>query len=228
MKRIFIASTQPEDWKHLLADPEKHWRTGFSAKSLAHCWEDTDNFPQEIARLFAESNIPAFQNIEVLLILPEYKVPLPGGRSSPSQNDIFVLAKAQGQLISITVEGKVSEPFDLTLEKWSAKASKGKIRRLAFLKEQLGLSKDLPLHIRYQLLHRTASAVIEAQRFNAKSAVMLVHSFSQSEEWLEDYQSFLNLFEVTAEPNQLVFVKRTQGIDLYCGWARGNAKYLKT
>jgi len=227
MKRIFIASTQPEDWKRLLADPEKHWRTGFSAKSLAHCWEDTDNFPQEITRLFAESNIPTFQNIEVLLILPEYKVPLPGGRR-PSQNDIFVLAKAQGQLISITVEGKVSEPFDRTLEEWSANASKGKIRRLAFLKEQLGLSQDLPLHIRYQLLHRTASAIIEAQRFNAKSAVMLVHSFSQSEEWFEDYQAFLKLFEVTAEPNQLVFVKRTQGIDLYCGWARGNAKYLKT
>lgn len=227
MKRIFIASTQPRDWKRLLADPEKHWRTGFSAKSLAHCWEDADGFPQEIARLFAESNIPALQGIEVLLILPEYKVSLPGGRR-PSQNDIFVLAKAQGQLISIAVEGKVSESFGPTLEKWDAKASKGKIHRLAFLKEQLGLSQDFPLHIRYQLLHRTASAIIEAQRFNAKSAVMLVHSFSQSEEWLEDYQAFLNLFEVRAEPNQLVFVKRTQGIDLYCGWAKGNAKYLKT
>ena len=227
MKRIFIATTQPKDWKRLLAHPEKHWRTGFSAKSLAHCWEDTDNFPQEIARLFAESNIPAFQNIEVLLILPEYKVPLPGGHSSPSQNDIFVLAKAEGQLVSITVEGKVSEPFGPTLEEWNVRASKGKIRRLAFLKGRLGLSQYFPLHIRYQLLHRTASAIIEAQKFNAKSAVMLVHSFSQSEEWFEDYQAFLKLFEVAAEPNQLVFVKRTQGIDLYCGWARGNVKYLK-
>ncbi|MCP4538321.1 MAG: hypothetical protein GY832_14385 [Chloroflexi bacterium] len=226
MKRIFIASTQPTDWKRLLADPEKQWRTGFSAKSLAHCWEDTDNFPQEIARLFVESNILAFQGIKVLLILPEYKVPLAGGRR-PSHNDIFVLAKAQEQLISITVEGKVSESFGPTLKQWNAKASKGKMRRLAFLKEQLGLSQDLSLHIRYQLLHRTASAVIEAQKFNAKSAVMLVHSFSQNEEGFEDYQAFLNLFDVTAEPNQLVSAKHTQGIDLYCGWARGNAKYLK-
>jgi len=226
MKRIFIASTQPEDWKRLLADPEKHWHTGFSAKSLAHCWEDANGFPQEIAGLFAESNNLAFQGIEVLLILPEYKVPLPGGRRA-SQNDIFALAKAQGQLVSITVEGKVSEPFGPTLEEWGAKASRGKTRRLTFLQEQLGLVRDLPLHIRYQLLHRTVSAIIEAQRFNAKSAVMLVHSFSQSEEGFEDYQTFLHLFEVTAEPNQLIFVKRTQGVDLYCGWARGNAKYLE-
>lgn len=226
MKRIFTASTQPEDWKRLLADPEKHWRTGFSAKALAHCWEDAGGLPEEIARLFAESNITAFQGIEVLLILPEYQVPLPGGRR-PSQNDIFVLAKAQGRLISITVEGKVSEPFGPTLEEWKTEASKGKTRRLAFLREQLGLSQGLPLHIRYQLLHRAASAMVEAQRFNAKSAVMLVHSFSHNEEWFEDYQAFLNLLGVAAEPNQLVFVKHMQDIDLYCGWVRGDVKYLE-
>jgi len=26
----------PEDWKPLLAEPEKHWRTGYSAKTLAY------------------------------------------------------------------------------------------------------------------------------------------------------------------------------------------------
>jgi len=177
MKRIFVSSTSPDAWKCLLADPEKQWRTGFSARSLAYCWESVDGFPQEIERLFTETNIPAFRGIEPLVILPEYQVPLPGG-SRPSQNDIFVLAKAQGQLISIAVEGKVSESFGPTLAEWNPANSNGKMRRLEYLKEQLDLSQALPPLIRYQLLHRAASAVIEAHRFTAKYAVMLVHSFS--------------------------------------------------
>jgi hypothetical protein len=31
MRRIFIATTGPEDWKGGLADPEKHWKKGYSA-----------------------------------------------------------------------------------------------------------------------------------------------------------------------------------------------------
>ncbi|MFA7012304.1 MAG: hypothetical protein WC202_05045, partial [Desulfobacterales bacterium] len=47
--------------------------------------------------------------------LPEHKVPLPGGSRS-SQNDIWVLARSKGQLISIAVEGKVSETFGPTVQ----------------------------------------------------------------------------------------------------------------
>jgi len=44
-----------------------------------------------------------FQGIEILAAFPEYKVPLLGGRRA-SQNDIFILAKGAGQLVSIMVE----------------------------------------------------------------------------------------------------------------------------
>jgi hypothetical protein len=33
--RVYIPATKPEDWQNLLADPEKQWRDGYSAKSLA-------------------------------------------------------------------------------------------------------------------------------------------------------------------------------------------------
>ncbi|NIO21585.1 MAG: hypothetical protein GTN76_12790 [Candidatus Aenigmarchaeota archaeon] len=226
MGRIYVPTTSPEDWRKLLADPEKHWRTGFSAKALAYCWEEAEGFPPEIVRLFSKSEIPSFKDIELLLAIAEYQVPLPGG-TRPSQNDIFVLAKAQGQWIVIMVEGKVSESFGPTVGEWKATESKGRTQRLKFIKEQLGFTQEFPLDIRYQLLHRTASAVIEARRFNARSAAMLVHSFSQDDQGFEDYQGFLGLFGVQAAPNQLVFVKDTQGISLYCGWARGNPKYLE-
>jgi hypothetical protein len=66
MKRILVPTTGVEDWRRLLADPEKHWRTGSSAKCLAHCWEDADGFPAEIKRLFSESGIASFREVNPL------------------------------------------------------------------------------------------------------------------------------------------------------------------
>jgi hypothetical protein len=225
MNRIYIPTADPHDWRRLLAAPEKHWRTGYSAKALSHCWEAADGFPPEIARLFSKSGIPELQGIEPLIIMPEHQVPLPGG-ARPSQNDLFVLAKAQGHLVSMTVEGKVSEPFGQSIEEWLKHASSGKLERLPFLKDRLGLTQDLPSHIRYQLLHRTASAVIEAVRFTAKIAVMIVHSFSQEDTWFEDYKRFVMLYGPRPVPNQLVFLTETQGVRLYSGWVRGEARWL--
>ena len=227
METIYVPSKGVDDWCSFLADSKKQWRTGFSAKTLAYCWEEANGFPQEVAQVFKDSNLEVFKDITLLMAIPEHKVPLPPMAIAPSQNDIFVLAKAQNKLISITIEGKVSEPFGEALNKWNINPSSGKIERFNFLKEQLGLLGELPQNIRYQLLHRTVSAILEAKRFTSKTAVMLIHSFSQEMEWFEDYQIFLQLFNVTAVPNNLQFVKQTQGIDLYCGWVKGNTKYLK-
>jgi len=54
MSRIFIPSNGPGDWRGLLADPEKHWARQYSARTLAHCWEDADGFPQEISRILKQ------------------------------------------------------------------------------------------------------------------------------------------------------------------------------
>jgi hypothetical protein len=229
MKRIFVPSSGPKDWKGLLAS-EKQWRSGFSAKTLAHCWESLDGFPPEIARLFAKSKESVLQQPEILVAIPEYKVMLPGG-ARPSQNDLFILARSERGLVVIMIEGKVSETFGPTLREWRANESKGKNLRLGFLKEQLGLpEQDIPEEIRYQLMHRTVSAVLEAKRFFARDAVMIVHSFSKDnhkdKQSFEDYRNFLKLFKVTAESNQLVFVADTQGIRLYCGWAEGDKRFL--
>ncbi len=229
MSHISIPTQSADDWRKLLADPKKHWRTGFSAKALAYCWESAKGFPPEVARLFSQSGVPAFKQVELLLALPEHKVILPPRGGHPSQNDLFALAKAgDGQLVAMTVEGKVSEPFGVTLGEWKAKVSRGKTQRLAFIRDQLGLTGELPKHIRYQLFHRTVSAVVEANRFRAAYAVMMVHSFSQSDLWFDDYQNFLALFGVqAAEPGQLFFLKETHGIRLYSGWARGDEKFLR-
>lgn len=215
----------PDDWKQLLAEPGKHWRTGYSAKALAHCWQESKDFPPEVRRVFRESVIHVFQDIEMLIAFPEFKIPLPGGRRA-SQSDIFILAKGAGQLVSIMVEGKVSEPFGDTIAEWKAQAGRGKETRLKYLCNLLGLDPATVNHVRYQLLHRTATAVVEATKFNAPNALMLVHSFSHEDEWFDDYHSFLTLLGVTGRPDSVVLAKNIHGVNLYLGWVRGDRKYL--
>ena len=72
------------------------------------------DFPPVSKESSKKSDISLFHEIEILLAIPEHKVPLPGGSSS-SQNDLFVLAKNHDHLISIAVEGKVSEHFGDTV-----------------------------------------------------------------------------------------------------------------
>lgn len=227
MTKFFIPSSGPEDWKSFLAEPGKQWKTGFSAKSLAYCWEEAKDFPQEVRLALEGSGVSTFRNLELLLALPEHKVPLLGGRRS-SQNDIFVLGRASDGLVSITVEGKVDEPFGPTVGEWSRRSSEGKKKRLEHLSGVLSKDfSDCP-DIRYQLIHRTASAVILAHSYFAKSALMLVHSFSQENRWFEDYQQFVEIFGAKAELNQITRAYNPiRGVYLYFGWVKGAAKYLK-
>ncbi len=219
---ILIPSAGPESWQGLLADPEKQWRDGHSAKMLAESWEGAEGFPSEIRDLLASSPEPALAEATPLIGIPEYQVPLPGG-TRPSQNDLFVLAATGSSLAAIMIEGKVEEPFGPTVAEWLIDASPGKHKRLTFLQEKLGLREPPSGNIRYQLLHRTASAVIEAQRFRARFAVMIVHSFSSHHAWLDDYQTFLSLFGKEGSIGDLVLLTRLDGIELYCGWAAGPA-----
>jgi hypothetical protein len=128
--------------------------------------------------------------------------------------------------VTIAVEGKAPETFGPTMEQWLDNASEGKETRLAYLQKKLSLGEAAP-QIRYQLLHRAGSPVIEAQRLGARTAVMLVHSFSEEDEGLVDYQAFLELYGVHGGLGDLVRLAETQGIELYCGWVRGDEKYLR-
>lgn len=230
MSRFFVPTTTPEDWRSLLADPDKHWRTGYSAKALAYCWQEADDFPLSVKRVFEESGIKLFQEAELLLAFPEYKVALPGGRRA-SQNDILVLARGNRHLIVMAVEGKVNEQFGELVVDWKLTDEGGKAERLAYLCRELQLDEGMVGHIRYQLLHRTASAVIEAKRFNAKNALLLVHSFSQLEAQDDDafqgYRQFLGLFDACGEMNSLVPGKSVGGVNLYFAWVKGERKYLE-
>ncbi|MGG1396898.1 hypothetical protein ABE288_03475 [Bacillus salipaludis] len=221
MVNYFIPTQGPESWKAFLADPIKQWKKGYSAYELAHCWEVANNLPCCVDKVFKHSEFTLFHNVEVLFGFPEYKVPLPGGNSR-SQNDLYVLAKADNELLPIMVEGKVSEPFGETVEIWLSKnPSEGKRKRLEFLLNLLGLHEDCVHNIRYQLLHRAASAVLEARNLNTHHSLMLVHSFSETGKWYEDYANFVRLFHLSPKRDGIVGPVELNEVNLYFGWVTG-------
>ena len=220
MTLIYMPSDGPDAWKRFLAKPDLHWATGYSARTLAHCWEEAAGIPPEIDALLA----PVVGPSRLLLAIPEHKVPLPGG-SRESQCDVFALIRARDQVIAMAVEGKVDEPFGPTVGEWLQGASGGKLQRLAYICEILGLPAQLDPGIRYQLLHRTASAVVEAQRFLTRSAAMVVHSFSPNNRWFEDYARFAALFGHEATVGRLSTASLPCGRRLHLGWASGDQRF---
>ncbi|MBR0684657.1 hypothetical protein JQ594_01910 [Bradyrhizobium manausense] len=218
MGKIYIPTTGPQCWQALLADPSKQWRTGYSARTLANCWEAADGLPSEVAALFGS-------DAELLIAIPEHKVSLrDAGRES--QTDLFALIKANHRTIAVAVEGKVNETFGPLIKNWYSEPSPGKQQRLKFLCDRIGIECPPPDALHYQLFHRTASAILEAERFKTDDAAMIVHSFSPEDKWFDAYAAFLHLLGLAAERERLVSKKLHNGRILHFGWAKGDARFL--
>ena len=215
--RIYLPSTGASEWRRLLADPEKHWRHGYSAKAAADRWEAADGLPVEIERQFVAAQLGP---CELLLALPEFKTPLPGGGRA-SQTDVFTLVSTNRGVFACGIEAKVAESFGPTVEDWLKDTSPGKIERLAFLCRLLGLPDSPPLTLRYQLLHRTAAALIEAKRFGCAGAAMLVHSFSKDRMWFADFKAFATALGATVALDAPALIAAPNGLPLLLGWACG-------
>jgi hypothetical protein len=226
MGRILAFTSGPNDWKGLLADPGKQWKRGYSARTLAYCWEASDGFPPEVAQPFAESNEHLLAELTPILAVPEFKVSLPGGIRA-SQNDIFVLARSLAGPVVVMVEGKVNESFGPTVESWLKDASAGKKARLEFLKRTLGLESSPHALVRYQLLHRAASAIIIGEQYRAAAAVLVIHSFSPKKAGWKDYQVFMRLFGLEAQIGVIQRLGVTSRIPLYGVWIVGNPEFLE-
>jgi hypothetical protein len=227
MSKILAFTSGPDDWQALLSDPVKHWRSGYSARTLAYCWEAADGFPPEVAQALSQSDSPLLADLTPVLAVPEFKVPLPGGVRA-SQNDIFVLARSAAGPVSIMVEGKVNESFGPTLHEWLRQGSPERQERLRFLIRLLGLSSQPQGAIRYQLVHRAASAIITGEQYRAAAAVLVVHSFSEALVGWPDYQAFARLFGVDAVQGTAQRLSRRSNIPLFGAWVIGDQSFLQS
>lgn len=147
-----IQSIDLEQWRSMLASPDKQWKQGFSAYELAHEWgkQSIGDFPESVSKVLGSANSSIVKHAKPAYLFPEYKVYL-DTKKAPSQNDIYILAKSNREDIVIMVEGKVEEPFGEIVGKWLTDKTTRR-NRLEFLCKTIDLN-NIPDHIHYQLLH---------------------------------------------------------------------------
>ncbi len=219
MSRFFHAQeiAKPEDVIPFLAKRERHWKCGYSAYELAHSWVNAGDIPAPVRAVL--DTCADYAGVTLVEGLFERDVDLrtPGRRS---QTDLLVFVNSVHGAAVIAVEGKMDEPFGDLVSTWND-GSAGKERRLAVLCASLGLGVAGVGRIRYQLLHRTASAIYEAQRYRATQAVMLVHSFSATEASFPDFQAFSRSMGIPVESVNRVSEERDcEGIRLRLAWVK--------
>jgi hypothetical protein len=221
MTRLLIPTSGPSDWRRLLADPGRQWVKGRSALELAVSWEaarrTTRGIPSSVSRVL--DSHAQFAGASLLIGIPEHQVQFDGGGHA-SQTDLWALLRAPVGIVSMSVEAKAGEGFDRTIASWlaDAKPTSGKPARLAQLKSMLGIATELPETVRYQLLHRTASAIHEAERFGARNALLLVQSFSSDPESAAAYAAFCAILGCTNHAGNLVEGPQLGAIRLHFAW----------
>jgi hypothetical protein len=227
MKRTFVPTRSATDWQRLLAKPDVHWKQGSSAMTAAVCWEAAEgSLPPEIARLLDGSADPLLVGQRLVVAFPEWSTALPGGVTT-SQTDVLAVCRNDRGLCVIGVEAKVLEPFGpLVAVKRVESASSGQVERLEYLHELLGVD-HFDDQIRYQLLHRTASALLAAREFHSAAAVMLVHAFDTPADRRSDFEAFrlaLGADEVALDLYRVALFEQPV---LFLAWCDGDSSFLK-
>lgn len=174
-----------DDWRGLAGDEK--WVPTRSAYELAHCWHQSGGLPQPIARVLNASGHEVLRGVSIELCLVEKPVFL-DTKIAPSMTDLMAYGhNEKGDSIVLAVEGKANEPFASRVWAWVRGDEKNptmttaprqtRLRRLEFLSKHLSKTIGPNSTLRYQLLHRTVSAVLEAQLHGAAAAVVLIHAF---------------------------------------------------
>lgn len=223
MKRIFVPTQTGSDWQRLLAKPTIHWRAGRSAMTAAACWEAAgDRLPPEMSSLLDGTNDANLLNLRLVAAIPEWEVPLPGGSRS-SFTDVLALARNEAGLCAIAAEAKAGEPFGPTVAEKCVDASGGQLERLEHLQSRLGVRFDPT--VRYQLLHRTVSAILTAEEFHAKTAIMMVHAWNATDDQRRDFGEFMKAMDARLIAPGVACVDRFLAPRLYLAWCEGNPEF---
>jgi hypothetical protein len=192
MQRAMISIQSPKGQRidsiqtwHESAPPTatNHWKPGRSAFELASAWI-AGRAADEVQALLEQR--AELAPVTLSDGYAERKTRFDKHRGGPRNHDLLVVGTANEQRLVVTVEGKADETFDLPLDRWRARrlkdtaASKGPARLDALTTLFFGTTLDAEpelAQISYQLVSMLAGALADAQTFNARRVVVLIHEF---------------------------------------------------
>lgn len=203
-----------DDW--IEAVGRKNWVPSYSAYECAMRWRGvTSVLPEPLNYVMRNSGIEVLQGLRPESIVAEHAVFL-DTLTTPSRTDIMAFcSNSTHDRVVVAVEAKSREPFSDRVFRWIRTADRTvsaqqqklfdvsnaivvrKERRLAFLNQVLGTNIDINSELRYQLVHRTASAVLEARNLRAKAAIVVIQAFQPSVENLFDFSDYLDALNVS-------------------------------
>ena len=160
----------------------------------------------------------AFAEAEFIDSFFERETDLQDGLPRASQTDLLAIIRVRSGLAILAVEGKVEEPFGRLIGD-QQQLSAGQKKRLAGLQAMLGVQGRDVSALRYQLFHRAAAAVLEAQLYACPKALLLVYSFSPTITGCCDFAAFASSVGLGSGPPMTVLGPNdVRGIALYAGW----------
>jgi hypothetical protein len=213
--RLHLPLVEPEDVVRHLGHQERHWKAGRSAHALTQVWAKENGLPRSIRSILQAH--PTFMSAELIDGFLERQVDL-GSTGRPSQTDLLAIIGLETRIAVVSIEGKAGEPFGELVEKWRD-GSDSKNNRLDALCQTLGISSEKVGALRYQLLHRTASAIYEAKRYRTDLAAMLVHNFAKGQSGYSDFCAFAGaLGAKETKAGILLGPFACDGVSVYLGW----------
>ncbi len=222
MSRLLTHTRGLCSWRERLASPDRQWKRRYSAFEAAVSWESASSsrsgIPSELDKLLRENN---YADPVLLLGIAEHTVPLPGGHAA-SQSDVWALISTSLGFVSLSVEAKARESFgNESLDDWlvagdTEESRKNRKARWAHIRENLPTAESFG-HVRYQILHRCAAAVIEAKRLGCPNAAFVVQAFNTPEPSFQDYAAFGAALNLPAVRGGLS-ITSVNGISLGIGW----------
>jgi hypothetical protein len=219
-RQVFFHATpikRPEDVRRFLGKPE-HLKEGRSAYELSRAWLNANGIPARVrAVLDSEAH---YRGAAVAEGLFEHEVEL-GSPGRPSQTDLLVVLRLRCGYSVVAVEGKAGESFGPRISEWHQPEEMGKVRRLQDLARQLGFCGDSDPALRYQLLHRTVSALREARRYGAGDAMLLVHAFAHDDRSVADFKAFAAVIGIDgADVDAVSSTLELDGVRLCLAWVQ--------
>lgn len=193
--------------------------------TAAASWEASEGaLPPELATTLSSFKSAHLTDLKLLLARPEWEVSLEGGETTSNTDVLAICRNAEGLCI-VAVEAKVHEDFGPLVGQKRAEASSGQAARLTYL-EGLFCVERFDDGLRYQLVHRTASALLTAQEFHAGSAVMMVQAWDAPSPRRKEFEAFCLAIRGKQLAPLVYEVPHFQRPKLFVAWCDGDPKFL--